>query len=270
MKLKKSDANLLLMAIGIAVALLAYFLVFQKLNTMTDELNSSNAKLQTEVDYLQDLADHKQQYLDDTAAMQASIDEIKAQFPAQYQSEDDILYIVGIEKNYDSEVSSIGMGNAEVIQVAQTQAASTDTSSDDEDDIDGEESTDTASTDTASTQTQSAAASSISLYRTPVSVAMTTSYQSIKDVIEKINTDQDRKSIETLSLAFDSETGDLSANVSMSLYSLTGTEATYTTPTVDGVVFGTSNIFNSADKKAAIEAEKKATEEAEDSEESEE
>jgi hypothetical protein len=99
---------------------------------------------------------------------------------------------------------------------------------------------------------------------------MTTSYQSIKDVIEKINTDQDRKSIETLSLAFDSETGDLSANVSMSLYSLTGTEATYTTPTVDGVVFGTSNIFNSADKKAAIEAEKKATEEAEDSEESEE
>jgi hypothetical protein len=91
---------------------------------------------------------------------------------------------------------------------------------------------------------------------------MVSSYNSVKDVIQKINTDQDRKSIETLTLAFDSETGDLTTSIGFSLYSLTGTEAVYETPSVDGVVFGTNNIFNSADKKASIQAEKQAQEEA--------
>lgn len=259
MKLKKSDVNLILMAVGIALAAVSYFFVYQKLNEKTDELNASNAKLQKEVDYLQDLADHKQQYLDDTDAMLAEIDNIKSQFPAQYLAEDDIIYVIGVEKDYDSFVENIGMGQTTAIEVAapaQEQAAPEETTEEDG----------TVVEETQAEPAQPAPSADILLYRTPVTMAMTTSYNSIKDVIKKINTDKDRKSIETLSLAFDSETGDLTGSLGFSMYSLTGTEAVYETPTISGVVYGTGNIFNSADKKASIQAEK-AAEEAANSEE---
>ena len=44
---------------------------------LKDQVVAKDAKLQKEVDYLQDLAHHKQQYLDDTDAMLAEIDNIK-------------------------------------------------------------------------------------------------------------------------------------------------------------------------------------------------
>ncbi len=248
MKMKKSDVNILLMVIGIALAAVCYFLVYQNLVEKTDALEASNAALEQEVNYLQDLADNKQQYLDDTAAMQTRIDEIKAQFPAQYLPEDEILYVVGVEEAYDTEVSSIGMAASTMLEVAAPVSDVPVT--------EGE----------AAPAEGEAAAPQIMLYQTPVNVVMTSSYNSIKDIIKKINEDPDRKSIETISMAFDTETGDLLANLSFNMYTLTGTDAEYTTPKVDGVVFGTNNIFNSADKKAAIKAEK-AAEEAGNSEE---
>lgn len=250
MKMKKSDVNILLMVIGIALAAVCYFLVYQNLVEKTDALEASNAALEQEVNYLQDLADNKQQYLDDTAAMQTRIDEIKAQFPAQYLPEDEILYVVGVEEAYDTEVSSIGMAASTMLEVAAPVSDVPVT--------EGEAAP--AEGEAAPAEGEAAAAPQIMLYQTPVNVVMTSSYNSIKDIIKKINEDPDRKSIETISMAFDTETGDLLANLSFNMYTLTGTDAEYTTPKVDGVVFGTNNIFNSADKKAAIKAEKAAEE----------
>lgn len=253
MKMKKSDVNILLMVIGIALAAVCYFLVYQNLVEKTDALQASNATLEQEVNYLQDLANNKQQYLDDTAAMQTRIEEIKAQFPAQYLPEDEILYVVGVEEAYDTEVSSIGMAASTMLEVAAPVSDVPVT--------EGEEAAPAEGEGEAATATPQ-----IMLYQTPVNVVMTSSYNSIKDIIKKINEDTDRKSIETISMAFDTETGDLLANLSFNMYTLTGTDAEYTTPKVDGVTFGTNNIFNSADKKAAIKAEK-AAEEAGNSEE---
>lgn len=258
MKMRKSDINILLMVIGIALAACCYFFVYQKLTEKTEVLTASNAVLQQEVDYLQQLADNKEQYIKETETMQKKIDEIKAQFPAQYLPEDEIMYVVGVEDNYDAEVSSIGMGASSVIEVtpppsdipvAQDPAAAAP--------VEGEV--------PAEGEVAAAPATpAIQLYQTPVTVSMITSYNSIKEVIKKINEDEDRKAIDNLSMSFDSETGDLSANMSFTMFTLTGTEAVYTVPQIDGIKFGTNNIFNSADKKAAIEADKKAEEAAEE------
>ena len=260
MKLKKSDINILLIVLGIGVALLTYFLVFTKLNDKTDAQNAANASLQQEVDRLQDLANNKQQYLDDTATMQDDIENIKAQFAAAYNPEDEVMYVRELEKNFDALASSISMPGSLPIEVegAQQQAApAADTS--DAEAVDGEEATDAAtpaSTDTTNT------ASAVLLYQTPVTIEFVASYNSIKEIVKKLNEDEMRKSIDNLTLAFDAETGDLTGTLLFNMYSLTGTETTYTTPEIPGVVFGTNNIFNSADKKVAIEADKAAQKEA--------
>lgn len=264
MKLKKSDINLLIILLGVVIAVLAYFLVYTKFNEKTDILNAENATLQTEVDYLQDLADHKQQYIDETESMQAEIDEIKAQFPAKYLPEDDIMYIKGLEKDYDSFVSVLGMGNSAVIEVeqpVQELPVATETT-DDADSVDAETETE----DAAAPEATEAVQPDILLYSTPLTLTMTSSYNSVKDIIEKINTDRDRKSIEQLALSFDTETGDLTVSMVFNAYSLTGTERTYDEPVIEGVRFGTNNIFNSADKKKAVEAEKEAAKAAKEAE----
>ena len=73
MKLKKSDVNILIMLLGILIPVGVYFFVYNSYTEKTAAMNASDEVLQSVVDYLQDLADHKQQYIDDTAAMQIQI-----------------------------------------------------------------------------------------------------------------------------------------------------------------------------------------------------
>ena len=92
---------------------------------------------------------------------------------------------------------------------------------------------------------------------------MQSSYRSLKDIVTYINTDTDRKSIDSLSVVFDTETGLLASTMAFNAYSLTGTEKEYAAPQVSGVFYGTSDIFNTGEKSAAIAAEKNAAQEAE-------
>ena len=252
MKLKKSDVNILIMLAGILIPVAIYFFVYTSFTEKTAAMNADNETLQTEVDYLQDLADHKQQYIDDTAAMQIQIDEIKSRFPAEYKPEDDIMYIIGVENDYGAEIPTIAIGTSSMIEVA---AAAEETA---EAPAEGAEATDDAAGDTVDTTTPA-----ISLYQTPISVSMQSSYRSLKDIVTYINTDTDRKSIDSLSVVFDTETGLLASTMAFNAYSLTGTEKEYTAPQVNGVFYGTSDIFNTGEKSAAIAAEKNAAQEAE-------
>lgn len=253
MKLKKSDVNILIMLLGILIPVAIYFFVYTSFTEKTAAMNADNETLQTEVDYLQDLADHKQQYIDDTAAMQIQIDEIKSRFPAEYKPEDDIMYIIGVENDYGAEIPTIAMGTSSMIEVA---AAAEETA---EAPAEGAEAT----TDDAAGDTVDTTTPAISLYQTPISVSMQSSYRSLKDIVTYINTDTDRKSIDSLSVVFDTETGLLASTMAFNAYSLTGTEKEYAAPQVSGVFYGTSDIFNTGEKSAAIAAEKNAAQEAE-------
>lgn len=266
LKLKKSDINLIIMLVGILLAVGAY-LLYGSLTEKTETMKAQNASLEKDVQYLQELANNKQKYIDDTVAMQGEIEGIKAQFPAQYLPEDDILYVVAIEKSHDAQANSIAMADTTVIEVAteQQEAAADPAASAAPAEEEGAE-----AVENEATPAQEVAAPEIMLYKTPVTMDMVASYDSVKDIIKKINTDEYRKGIETLTLSFDSETGDLYANFAMNMYSLTGTEAVYSTPEVSGVVYGTNNIFNSASKKAAIKAEEAAQAEADAEKEAEE
>lgn len=241
--MKKSDKSVLLLLLGVVLALAAYFAAYKPLTAETENMQRENAKLKQEVDRLQELANNKQQYLDDTAAMQLKIEEIKAQFPAQYLCEDEILYLIATENTHDVLATSISMGMTSAIEVAEV-----------EQEAPVEDST---TEEGAEEVTTEAAAPEIRLYKTPVTTELQSSYNSLKEVLKQINTDMNRKSIDNVAVAFDAETGGLVSAIAMSMYSLTGTEAEYKTPTVDGIVYGTNDIFNTAKRKA--EADAKAT-----------
>lgn len=248
--MKKSDKSIILVVVGILLAVAAYFAVYKPLTADTETMQKENAKLKKEVEYLQELADNKQKYIDDTAAMQEKIEEIKAQFPAQYLPEDEILYMVDAEDTHTAVVRSISMGTTTVVEVPLPQTETTTETEETEESEDGE---------TTEIKNEETAKSDILLYRTPVTTNVLSGYDNIKEILKQVNTDKNRKSVDTLSISFDSKTGELVSTIAMSMYSLTGTEAVYTTPKVDGVVYGTKDIFNTAQQKAEIAAKQAAS-----------
>lgn len=250
--MKKNYTGIILAIIGVACALIGYLVIWNQFGEKTDTLNAENQVLGEEVAHLQDLADHKEQYLADTKAMKQENEEIIAQFPAEVRYEDEILYVSNTEKNYLTNVKSISMPGSNVIEVAPPAAAEPEAT---------EEAAETTEEDgevIENTVTEAApTAPSIMLYQSPVTINMSTPYTTLKDVIKVMADDKvNKKSIDVVSMSFDEETGDLAGTINYSMYSLTGTDKTYTAPSIPGVSTGTDDLFNTNARKAAIAAER--------------
>lgn len=255
--MNKNSVGILLAVLGIGAAVLGYFVIFQNFTEKKDQLATANASLQTEVDHLQDLADHKQEYLDETANMKAQDDEIIAQFPVEVRTEDEIMYLRNSENAFGVYVKSISMPEANVVEVARPEpevAVAGDNGTEE-----AAEATEDGEVVEDATEEAAPAAPQILLYQTPVSCNLDTSYASIKDMIHAIVSDVDnKKSFENLALNFDSQTGALTGSMSYSMYSLTGTDKSYVEPSVPGVAIGTNDIFNTTQRSIELAAQKQA------------
>ena len=253
--MNKNNVGILLAVLGVGFAVIGYFVIFQRFTEQRDTLAATNATLQEEVDHLQDLADHKQEYLDETANMKAQNEEIMDQFPPEIRTEDEILHIKDTENAFGVVINSVSMPESAVVEVArpvvEEAAPAGEEVAEEPAAEDGEVVEETAE--------EAPPAPQVMLYRTPVSCSIETSYSAIKDLIDQFAKDEiAKKSIENLSLNFSAETGELTGALSYSMYSLTGTDKVYQEPSVGGIPFGTSDFFNSVARGNAIAAQRAA------------
>lgn len=256
--MKKSDVSLLLIALGIIAAVCSYFFVYTKFNEKTEVLEASNATLRTEVQSLEELEQNRAEYEAKTADWNTQMDEIKTHFDASYLPEDEILYVNDIENRFSATMASVSMPGSSLVDVAYTPAtlmgqgapaaaAETEVAESE----DGEEEVVVA--DVAPTTEPP-----VRLYSTPVSITYQASYDSVKALLDDMNKDDMRKSIDNITMAFDGETGGITGSIAFTMYSMTGTDATYEVPSIPGITFGTKDIFNSTSKGVAIKNAKAA------------
>ena len=249
--MNKNYVGVILAVIGIVAGVLGYVVVWNQFSEKTDRLNTENAALGEEVAHLQDLADHKEEYIANTKAMKQENDEIIAQFPAEVKYEDEILYADQTEKNHLAGIKAISMPGSNVIEVQPpADAAPAEEAAAEETEGEDGEVVENTVTEAAPTTP------SIMLYQTPVTISLDSPYSVLKDILGVITADKaNKKSIDVMTMSFDEETGDLSGTVTYSMYSLTGTDKTYTSPSLPGVAVGTQDLFNTAERKAEILAE---------------
>ena len=253
MKLKQSDKKILLIAAGVIILIGTYFFIFSGLNTKRAEIDMQNGTLQQEVNYLQDLKDHEQEYNDEMVRMAAENEDIISQFPADVRPETVIMYGQGLEVSNAFAVSSLEMPAASLVEVPVL--AATDS---------------TAAAPAAAPAPAAGSAptsSSLMLYNAPVTMGFRATYGGIKDVIKVINSDTNRKSISSVTMAFDASTGNLMGSITANMYFVKGTDKVYEAPVVPGVGVGTNNIFKAAESLNAtrdtVAAEGAATEDTE-------
>ncbi len=235
MKIKKSDINLLIMLLGVLIAVAAYFLVFTAYNEKTAALESDNAVLQDEVDGLQELADNKQMYIDETARMNTEITDTMARFPAGVLPENILMYAYTLENTQSVYFESIAMDNASLVTVAVDNATAGDA-------VEGAEVTEeTGDTVVASAGMQD----TVFLYSTPVTYGFRSTYRSVKEIMEGIVMGQDRMNLQDITLSFDSETGCIKGSLATNIYTMEGTGKYYELLDISGIQLGVDDLFKS-------------------------
>ncbi len=83
----------------------------------------------------------------------------------------------------------------------------------------------------------------ISLWKETLTTNYACNYEQLKKLINFINTYPERMNIEAITVAYDSETNGLKGNLTLNLFSVTGTDKEYVAPEISGLSMGTGNIF---------------------------
>lgn len=219
MKVGKKELYLLLALLGIGIAVLAWQFGFNKLNVKTEALRVETEALQSEITKYTAVKDNIALYTTGIENATNSIADVLHKFPVAILEEDMIMLGRQLEKKIDGTyVSNVTFGGASNIYVATSRPVE-----------------------------PTSVPLSYSLYNNNINISYETSYKGFKEIMDYINENKDRMSVNNFSLSYDTETGLVAGTTSINMYSVTGTDKQYTQQNLSGVGLGTDNIFGTLD-----------------------
>lgn len=249
MKVKKSEIQLLIAVIGVLIAVCTYFLVYSSFNEKSDALEAQNVTLSSQLATLEILDQRKADYIEATGKMQSYITNFENRFPADILPEDSIMMVKTLEDYTRTEVANIAFGSeAEVVYTPAADAATTT--------ADATAATDTTTTDAAATTT-TASTSPVStdgtayadthMYEVPLSISISCTYDDFKGLVRYIYNQQERESIQGVSISYNETDGMLTGNMTMNTYYLLGTDKVYSSPYIPDMQMGVDTIFGNVE-----------------------
>ncbi len=237
MKVSKKDINLSIILLGLIVIILSYFVGVKKLNDRTESLERENGTLRAEIQVLDELQARQKQYIQDNQTMQETARVFMGLYPAEIREEDQIMYaskledIVGCYFSYvatpkttylDIDKGTVENRLATVTDLTGAIAAHSTTNPDNMLDAGG-----------------------MLIGCTSSDNAFGCTYDQLKELVEYITRDPLLKSIDNITLSYDSSTGNLNGNMTINYYSMTGTGRSYEEPDTYVLGHGVDCIFGS-------------------------
>ncbi len=248
-KMSDRDKKLLYFLGAIVIVAACYFLVFSKLNAKKAELQSQTDQLRTEVSKLETMEAGKANILADTADKQNQIAQVLQKFPSEVRTQDAIYDLNKMYEGIDDvTIQSEGYTMNQLFYQpgAASDGSGTTAAQPTTTLLPAQNVTGTAITaDTPAKDVVSAAANYYG-YRSDVAVAFTAPYKSLKSVIDYINDSKDRMTITDISATKSDQEGSedlLTCNMTVSMYSITGTGETYQEPNIKSDQGSEGNIF---------------------------
>lgn len=227
MKVKKSEIQLLIAVIGVLIAVCTYFLVYSSFNEKSDALEAENATLSSQVATLEILDQRKADYIEATEKMQSYITNFENRFPADILPEDSIMMVKTLEDYTRTEVANIAFGSE--AEVVYTPAA------------------DAATTTTSPVSTDGTAYADTHMYEVPLSISISCTYDDFKGLVRYIYNQQERESIQGVSISYNETDGMLTGNMTMNTYYLLGTDKVYSSPYIPDMQMGVDTIFGNVE-----------------------
>lgn len=254
MKVSKRDINLLIGFLGILIAFCAYQFGYRNVNAKVEELNRKNVAMEAEIVKYEAWEKSRDTFVAETEVMEKQIASWLGEFPANNLPEDDMKLAYQMDnrsiENYLF-INSMDFTEPTVVFTTDYSAGATSDSAQ----------TDASASDTASpVNATTELYPQFSLYQSQTSMGVDCSYQGIKDMIERVYSKAERKSIEAVLLSYDETTGQLTGSLVMNDFFVYGLDKAYTQPTLTPVREGTDNIFGSMELRGLTIEETETTE----------
>lgn len=227
MKVKKSEIQLLIAVIGVLIVVCTYFLVYSSFNEKSDALEAQNVTLSSQVATLEILDQRKADYIEATEKMQSYITNFENRFPADILPEDSIMMVKTLEDYTRTEVANIAFGSE--AEVVYTPAA------------------DAATTAASPVSTDGTAYADTHMYEVPLSISISCTYDDFKGLVRYIYNQQERESIQGVSISYNETDGMLAGNMTMNTYYLLGTDKVYSSPYIPDMQMGVDTIFGNVE-----------------------
>ena len=258
MSISERDKKILIVFVGILIFALVYYFPIRSYTEDAEKLNTENVGLTAKLAELEAKVARESEIKAETTNYEADTLALVAKFPSFLQVENEIMDIVGLEKELKVEVplitvnTPVEMKASDTPEVAEAPAAPQEVAT--------EEAPEDASTTDASTteapaadetEVAPAAANKYKLYDMSTNINYKGGYDSLKKFLDKIAKSTDKKSINSVSLTFDNKTGNLDGNIVYDSYFLVGSDRPYEEIITKTIRHGTKNIFGTVDTSKA-------------------
>ena len=227
MKLGNKEKNLIKGLIGVVLAVLVWMFVASPIKDKKEALAAENESLKVTKDEYEAINAQKAKYEQGMTKLQAEREELLEDYPSGMLREDEIMYWANMERANAGQLilESIAMDNLQEVIVDGAPA------SDEE------------------------GATQLHLYKAPVNYGFKSTYDGLKGMVDYVFAQNDKKSVETVSAAYNNETGNLEGSLVMNMYYMVGTGKDHTPATIPSVPTGVSNVFNATNTRVISDAD---------------
>ena len=271
MKVSMRDKKILLMFIGILVFFVGWYFGYRPQMEKVDQIEDLNGALEEQLQDLLELAANKDFYVSETASIKDKISEYISEFPADVRPEDGIVLANKMENELGFQITNVGVGEKEFVasldgsseeELAQSQdpTMSEQANAQTQEQIDNIEGTDSQAEADLQNASDAAVADQSSdsqvpvLNRTQVTLQFNGTYAGLKKAVLYVADQSGRMTLDNVNASYDTSTGNLTGTIIVNIFSMTGTDRTYTEPDAGSVEYGTANIFGTVEQNAPAEA----------------
>lgn len=253
MSISERDKKILIIFVGILIFALVYYFPIRSYTEDAEKLNTENVGLTAKLAELEAKVARESEIKAETTNYEADTLALVAKFPSFLQVENEIMDIVGLEKELKVEVplitvnTPVEMKGSDAPEAETTQAAPQEVATEEAPEADSTTEAPVAD----ETEVAPAVANKYKLYDMSTNINYKGGYDSLKKFLDKIAKSTDKKSINSVSLTFDNKTGNLDGNIVYDSYFLAGSDRPYEEIITKTIRHGTKNIFGTVDTSKA-------------------
>ena len=255
MSISERDKKILIVFVGILIFALVYYFPIRSYTEDAEKLNTEDVGLTAKLAELEAKVARESEIKAETTNYEADTLALVAKFPSFLQVENEIMDIVGLEKELKVEVPLITVNTPVEMKGSDTPETETTEATEAPQEVATEEAPETDSATEApvadETGVAPAAANKYKLYDMSTNINYKGGYDSLKKFLDKIAKSTDKKSINSVSLTFDNKTGNLDGNIVYDSYFLAGSDRPYEEIITKTIRHGTKNIFGTVDTSKA-------------------
>ena len=257
MSISERDKKILIVFVGILIFALVYYFPIRSYTEDAEKLNTENVGLTAKLAELEAKVARESEIKAETTNYEADTLALVAKFPSFLQVENEIMDIVGLEKELKVEVplitvnTPVEMKSSDTPEAQTTQAPPQEVATEAAPEAAPEEGSTTEAPVADETGVAPAVANKYKLYDMSTNINYKGGYDSLKKFLDKIAKSTDKKSINSVSLTFDNKTGNLDGNIVYDSYFLAGSDRPYEEIITKTIRHGTKNIFGTVDTSKA-------------------